>query len=427
MSYPGAYPPGSAGQGQSAIIAAPLGDPLAEAIAAGLRNLGWQVVVTDQFGPYAREARVCVVPLTPMTINGPSVSAALANPPAALIPLVVGATPLPPGPWATAPVIFSGEPTRTAQDIAQVAGGVGGMGGATAPSGYGQPPKGPAMMGGYAAPSTPLAPSNFPPSQPYQQQPTAAMPYATGPAPMGQPAQAGYQPQPGYAPQYPSGGAPYGQPAPQAPKRRIWPWIVGGVLIVVILLCSIGGFALYQVGAQATAKVSATLTAQANQPTETPTPLATPTSSIPANFTQYSDSSNGYSMAYPTSWNKSASGELLTLSDTGGVAALIVGAIGATIPQSDINTQLNGFFTGMAGSGSVSNVKGPVSVTVAGVTWTQKSADVTRSGSTVHSVVLAVNHGSRFYIIGYLAEESQFQTLNTTDFQPMLQTFTFTS
>lgn len=59
MTSPGAYPPTQVGQGnQNAIIAATPGEPLAEALAAELRNLGWNAVVTDQVGPYAREARL---------------------------------------------------------------------------------------------------------------------------------------------------------------------------------------------------------------------------------------------------------------------------------------------------------------------------------------------------------------------------------
>ena len=38
---------------------------------------------------------------------------------APLIPLTVGATPLPSGPWATQPVIFSGDPAQTARDLRQ--------------------------------------------------------------------------------------------------------------------------------------------------------------------------------------------------------------------------------------------------------------------------------------------------------------------
>src|SRR5215469_10237935 len=91
MSYPGAYIPGPSGPiNQNALIVATAGDPLAEALAAGLRQLGWQCVVTEQIAAYAREARICVVPLTPMSVNGSAVAAVIATPGATLVPLVVG-------------------------------------------------------------------------------------------------------------------------------------------------------------------------------------------------------------------------------------------------------------------------------------------------------------------------------------------------
>ena len=60
MTNLGAYPPSQTGQGnQGIVIAAAPGEPLAEAIAAELRRLGWDAAVAEQVGPYAgRRARM---------------------------------------------------------------------------------------------------------------------------------------------------------------------------------------------------------------------------------------------------------------------------------------------------------------------------------------------------------------------------------
>lgn len=83
-----------------------------------------------------------------------------------------------------------------------------------------------------------------PPGQPTPQQPP--MPYAGAPVPppYGQPAPQ-QPPYPGYGqppyPQQPYGAyppPPYPQ-APQKPKRKVWPWVLGGCLLVFVL--GVGG------------------------------------------------------------------------------------------------------------------------------------------------------------------------------------------
>lgn len=404
MTSPGAYPPTQVGQGnQNAIIAATPGEPLAEALAAELRNLGWNAVVTDQVGPYAREARLCVAPLTPTTLNSPAIASALATPVAALIPLMVGATPLPPGPWATQPLVFSGDPAQTARDIVAVANTLGGAS-STIPSM--QPPaSGPAYPStGMTTPYAPAAPSQ--PLQPYQVAP-------------GYPTQAGYG-------QYPQGGAPYAQPAAPT-KRRRWPMVVGIIVGVVLLLCVIGGAFAYmglnKFAGQVSTGISQTETASA----VTPTPEATATEAIPADYTLFTDSTDGYSIAYPNSWQKSATGSDVIFLDTSVPADMVVGAVPDNLSQSDIASTESQFFKSAAGGGKVSNVKGPTTVTLAGESWTQESADISTSGQTIHAVVLVANHSTRAYIVGYLAAKSNFSSLDTQYFQPMLNTISFQS
>ena len=205
MTNPGAYPPTQAGQGnQGIVIAAAPGEPLAEAIAAELRRLGWNAAVAERVETYAGMARAYVAPLTPASINSPAVAAALAARGAPLIPLTVGATPLPSGPWAIQPVIFSGDPAQTARDLTTVINNLTG-GNATIPFGQ-QPASRPLGASDYMAPTTP---PTFPPSQfaPTMEMASPAQPYQSAPS---------YPTQQGYT-QYPQGGAPY---APYGARTR---------------------------------------------------------------------------------------------------------------------------------------------------------------------------------------------------------------
>ncbi|HEU0027933.1 MAG TPA: PsbP-related protein [Ktedonobacterales bacterium] len=416
MTTPGAYPPGPASQGNyNLVIAATPGEPLAEALAAELRNIGWRASVAEQIAPYVAEARACVALITPTSLTSPALAAALATQGTPLIPLVVGGAPLPPGPWAVPPIAFSGDPAQAARDIAVAASNLPGMhasGGAT----MAYPP------------APPYAPA--PPSQPFQ-------PYQAMPAPPSQPyqpyqAMPAYPTQPGYT-AYPQGAAPYAAPA-APPKRRRWPVVVGVIAAVLLVLCVGGGAFAYArlnsfVGT-VSVSVSQTATAQAAAltPQATATLEAAPTPIVPANYTLYTDSSDGFSVAYPNSWAKHINKSDVVFIDNNEPADMVIGAVDANVSQSEIKAVETQFFKSAAGSGGTyHNVHGPVTVTLAGESWTQESADISASGQTVHAVVLMANHGSRSYVIGYLATKSSFASLDTRYFQPILQTFSFVS
>lgn len=411
MTMPGAYPPGPPSQGNpNLVIAAAPGEPLAEALAAELRNLGWRATVAEQVAPYASEARACVALVTPTSLSSPALASALATQGTPLIPLVVGGAPLPPGPWAVPPIVFSGDPAQAAREIVAAASN---LAGAPATGGPG------ATMPYMPAP--PYAPA--PPSQPFQ-------PYQAMPAPPSQPfqpyqAMPAYPTQPGYT-AYPQGAAPA---AP--PKRRRWPIVVGVIAAVLLVLCVGGGALAYanlrsfvgtvSVGVSQTETAQAALTPQA-----TPTLEATPTPVIPANYTLYTDSSAGYSVAYPDSWTKHVSKSDVVFDDNNEPADMLVGWIDANFSQSEIKSTETQFFKSVAGSGGTyHNVHGPTTVTLAGESWTKESADISVSGQSVHAIVMMANHGSNSYIISYLATKSSFASLDARYFQPMTQTFSF--
>ena len=90
-------------------------------------------------------------------------------------------------------------------------------------------------------------PPQPPPQDPNQPPPVSGPPY--GAPPPGYPPQApGYPPQfqqqaPGYPPQFQ-------QQQPPVKRRKKWPWIVGGIVVVMILGC-VGVFAVIGFGAKA--------------------------------------------------------------------------------------------------------------------------------------------------------------------------------
>jgi hypothetical protein len=209
--------------------------------------------------------------------------------------------------------------------------------------------------------------------------------------------------------------------------------VIVGVIIGVLLVLCVGGGAFAYANLRSfvgTVSVGVSQTETASAATATPvataTPEATATPVIPANYTLYTDSSAGYSVAYPNSWTKHVSKSDVVFDDNNEPADMLVGWVDANISQSEIKSTETQFFKSVAGSGGTyHNVHGPITVTLAGESWTQESADITVSGQTVHAIVLMANHGSNSYLISYLATKSSFASLNARYFQPMVQTFSF--
>jgi hypothetical protein len=70
--------------------------------------------------------------------------------------------------------------------------------------------------------------------------------------------------------------------------------------------------------------------------------------------------------------------------------------------------------------------------TVAGESWSQVAFTGTRNGTQGKVIIIADNHpkqspSTMAYIIAYGGPLANFDQINTSDFQPMLQSFKFTS
>ncbi len=203
------------------------------------------------------------------------------------------------------------------------------------------------------------------------------------------------------------------------------------VVVAVLLVCFAGGAALFgldgQAAGQAPTSLSPTETALARS--EQPMPSraqATPTG-IPASYTQFTDAAAGYSVAYPNTWTRSASGGGVTIVDLDSGDNLIILALDGAASPSDINAQLTSFLAGSANGGALSDIQGPTTLALAGEVWTQESATISSQGQVVLQVALATNHGAKEYVIGYTAPKASFTSVNNAYYQPILQTFTFLS
>ena len=174
-----------------------------------------------------------------------------------------------------------------------------------------------------------------------------------------------------------------------------------------------------------------------SSPTPTPRPSPSPSPSPTSSTTLTTYRGNGFTIGYPQSWKVTASGnqvaftnsatlnvfEIVTTPNPGGVASpdfVVTAAVNAT----------------KATMKNPQTVNIPPTITVGGESWVQKSlaATITSNGQNgvVQYVVASDNHpasspSTKSFTIVYGTMQQLFAKANTMYYQPMLQSFKFTS
>lgn len=170
-----------------------------------------------------------------------------------------------------------------------------------------------------------------------------------------------------------------------------------------------------------------------SQPASSPTVASTPTTST--SLATYTGSS--YIIGYPQGWKVNASGNQVYFTDASNVykfAIIVTPDPGGTVsPDTLLTAGLQGLTSSLKNTQPVNM---PASTTIGGDTWVQKAvAGTPSSGSTtgmVEAVAASDNHpansaSTNNFTIAYGTQQSNFDTANTQYFQPMLQSFKFTS
>lgn len=171
--------------------------------------------------------------------------------------------------------------------------------------------------------------------------------------------------------------------------------------------------------------------------TSTPTPT-TPLTPTPTPTSMATLAGNGYTISYPQSLQLARSGaRLVTLTNSDGTIKMTITAVadpnGAISADSLVNTAIA---TQKIPLKNVQQVSVAPTVTVGGASWSQQSVSGTQrlnaADIVMQSVVIATVHpantaASKAYTITYTAPQSMFSQANTTYFQPILQSFKFTT
>ena len=206
------------------------------------------------------------------------------------------------------------------------------------------------------------------------------------------------------------------------PARNI---LIACSLLLVLLLAACGS--------SGTSSGSTPTPTSAPQATPSPTPAVSPTSSV--NLTTYTG--NGFTIGYPQGWKATASGKNVVFTDDTGIYNFTIVIApnpgGAASPDTVVNTSVDGVKNTLTNPQTV-NV--PASTTIGGESWVQRSIAGTSStggqSGDIQMVVASDNHpansaSTNSFTVIYATLKATFDAANTQYFQPMLQSFKFTS
>lgn len=228
----------------------------------------------------------------------------------------------------------------------------------------------------------------------------------------------------------PANGAPYTPNSPRGGSRRLLA-IVAAVVAAVVLLGVVGALAAGGGLNKASAKPTATTRV-------TPRPTAP---ALPKGYTLYTDKSGLYALGYPSDWsttpvndprysiiefaqpNLGATVEIERVSFVGA-------ALTAATAQPFLTKVFDGFTRALAGGNAGGHTSSVTEVKLAGNTWFEASGDinytVNDSWMTTHLVVDMTAHGGSAVLVARIASlGSDYDSLNTQYFTPMLATFRF--
>lgn len=172
-------------------------------------------------------------------------------------------------------------------------------------------------------------------------------------------------------------------------------------------------------------------------PTSTATRLATGTATASKNPSDKTYTGSGFTIRYPSDWKMTTSSTETAFTDPSGSYNLTIGSTPNPNGTKTADQLADG---GIAGAKTnlknVQTVDQPKTTIVGAQSWSQRAITGTSTlngqSSDIEATVLANNHPARAtdtkgYVLVYVAAKDQFDQARTKYFQPMLQSFKFTS
>ena len=178
---------------------------------------------------------------------------------------------------------------------------------------------------------------------------------------------------------------------------------------------------------------SSTISAPTTTPTLAPTPTPSPSPSPTVSLT--TTTGDGYTIGCPSGWTSknttlNTASVLLLSRDVSGSTTMLVESASSTGTVS-LTGGVQGGLNSLKGQAKNFQLKNiPATVTVNGIQWSQGAATAndptTGTGITLYVMVTKYpSNPHKFVSIIYTAATSEFDKVNTEDFQPMILSFKF--
>ncbi len=209
---------------------------------------------------------------------------------------------------------------------------------------------------------------------------------------------------------------------------RFTPFAIALCVVFALSGCGTGS----STGAGTKATPTPTITAKAtvtppSSTTVTPTAQATQT-----NFSTFRSSDGSYTIDFPSTWGtrpltaQGITAQLFGTVDQVDVFAVL--PIKQTISSDKYPTIIQGFLgTGGVGGTDVRVFPVTTSTTVKGATWTRLTAVFTLQNTPNSLIAYVTAHGSNTFALLFYAPDASFAGVDSSDFEPMAQSFSFLS
>lgn len=227
------------------------------------------------------------------------------------------------------------------------------------------------------------------------------------------------------------------------PEKRSNVIMIVGIVCLIFAIITVGAFgALFALQSGNNNKTSLTPVAQTTatptptpSPTPSPTPTPTPTATVPptpapdANFSWCGPTcaQSGYQIEFPNGWSQGTTQDNLGAQFTDGSQTDIYAAVKTPSGGTSANDLLNGDLAEFQSKPGYTPPQGTQSTTISGENWSYEvtSYQNQASGQVEQVVIYATIHQGKGYIIELQAPQSQFPTINSQFFAPMLGRFQF--
>ena len=154
--------------------------------------------------------------------------------------------------------------------------------------------------------------------------------------------------------------------------------------------------------------------------TTTPAPTPTPTS------TGVTYTGNGYTLTYPAGWTQSGPQSLAVFTNNSDPDATFTVTVTPKTILTNQTTELDAAIRALKNNANFTQTN-TTTTSIGGDSWKEQDATFNQNGQNVKAAIIADEHSNNVFVITLKDKAGSYDQTNSTAFQPMLNSFKFTS